>query len=102
MHAATGSAGGLWVRAGAAAGASSAPRPLTCLTPARHHHPCRCANDCGYCGIRKHQRDVVRYTMPRDEVVKAAKWAFENKMGTLMLQARARARAWRGTSLRVH
>jgi hypothetical protein len=28
-----------------------------------------CANDCGYCGIRKHQRGVRRYTMPIDEVV---------------------------------
>lgn len=26
--------------------------------------------------------------MPREEVIQAAKWAFQNKMGTLMLQAR--------------
>lgn len=49
-----------------------------------------CANDCGYCGIRKHQRDVVRYTMPREEVVEAARWAFDNRMGTLMLQVTGR------------
>jgi hypothetical protein len=28
-----------------------------------------CANDCGYCGIAKHQGGVARYTMPIDEVV---------------------------------
>lgn len=46
-----------------------------------------CENDCGYCGIRKHQRDVYRYTMPEEEVVEVARWAFENRMGTLMLQS---------------
>jgi len=28
-----------------------------------------CANDCGYCGIRKHQKGVRRYTMPIHEVL---------------------------------
>jgi biotin synthase-like enzyme len=28
-----------------------------------------CTNDCGYCGIRKHQKGVRRYTMPVQEVV---------------------------------
>uniref|UniRef100_A0A6T8S9D1 Radical SAM core domain-containing protein n=1 Tax=Chlamydomonas leiostraca TaxID=1034604 RepID=A0A6T8S9D1_9CHLO len=46
-----------------------------------------CQNDCGYCGIRKHMHDVKRYTMPVSEVVEVAKWAFENKLGNLMLQA---------------
>jgi len=47
------------------------------LSPPLHKQPDRgivefsnvCQNDCGYCGIRKHQRDVVRYTMPENEVV---------------------------------
>jgi hypothetical protein len=30
---------------------------------------------------------VKRYTIPIDEVVEVAKWAFENRMGTLMLQS---------------
>ncbi len=47
-----------------------------------------CANDCGYCGIRKHMPGVKRYTIPVPEVVEAAKWSFENKMGTIMLQVR--------------
>lgn len=46
-----------------------------------------CENDCGYCGIRKHQRRARRYTMPRDEVVEVAEWAFRHRMGTLMLQS---------------
>jgi hypothetical protein len=46
-----------------------------------------CENDCGYCGIRKHQRRARRYTMPRDEVVEVAEWAFSHRMGTLMLQS---------------
>jgi 2-iminoacetate synthase ThiH len=46
-----------------------------------------CQNDCGYCGIRKHMGGVKRYTIPIDEVVEVAKWAFENRMGTLMLQS---------------
>ncbi|PSC71854.1 iron hydrogenase assembly [Micractinium conductrix] len=46
-----------------------------------------CENDCGYCGIRKHQRRARRYTMPADEVVEVADWAFKHRMGTLMLQS---------------
>lgn len=46
-----------------------------------------CENDCGYCGIRKHQRRARRYTMPREEVVEVAEWAFKHRMGTLMLQS---------------
>lgn len=46
-----------------------------------------CTNDCGYCGIRKHMPSVKRYTIPIPEVVEVAKWAFENRMGTLMLQS---------------
>ena len=51
--------------------------------------PCHqvCENDCGYCGIRKHQRRARRYTMPRDEVVEVADWAFRHRLGTLMLQS---------------
>ncbi len=52
------------------------------------HPPCQvCENDCGYCGIRKHQRRARRYTMPREEVVEVAEWAFKHRMGTLMLQS---------------
>ena len=46
-----------------------------------------CQNDCGYCGIRKRQPGIHRYTMPVDEVVECAKWAHAHGMGTLMLQS---------------
>ncbi|KAL4448101.1 hypothetical protein ABPG75_005320 [Micractinium tetrahymenae] len=46
-----------------------------------------CENDCGYCGIRKHQRRARRYSMPKQEVVETAEWAFRHRMGTLMLQS---------------
>jgi len=52
-----------------------------------------CANDCGYCGVRKHAPPdessglpLQRYTMPEDEVVEVAKWAHGHGIGTLMLQ----------------
>jgi len=45
-----------------------------------------CQKDCMYCGIRKH-RQVPRYTMPRDEILQMAMWAFEHGYGTLMLQS---------------
>ena len=59
-----------------------------------------CENDCGYCGIRKHQRRARRYTMPADEVVEVADWAFKHRMGTLMLQVGAAA-GWRVAGGRV-
>ena len=46
-----------------------------------------CQNDCGYCGIRKRQPGIRRYTMPADEVVACATWAHAHGMGTLMLQS---------------
>jgi len=46
-----------------------------------------CQNDCGYCGIRKHMHEVKRYTMPQEEVVEVARWAFNNHLGNLMLQS---------------
>eukprot|EP00808_Paulinella_micropora_P007778 g3523.t1 len=47
-----------------------------------------CANDCAYCGIRKHAppESLKRYTMPVSEVVEMARWAFEHGIRTLMLQ----------------
>ena len=46
-----------------------------------------CEFDCYYCGVRKHQPRTWRYTMPVDEVVGVAEWAFQHEMGTLMLQS---------------
>eukprot|EP00123_Amoebidium_parasiticum_P018355 comp24177_c0_seq5/m.44229 comp24177_c0_seq5/g.44229 ORF comp24177_c0_seq5/g.44229 comp24177_c0_seq5/m.44229 type:complete len:649 (-) comp24177_c0_seq5:19-1965(-) len=45
-----------------------------------------CQKDCFYCGIRKHQK-VHRYSMPKEEIVESAMWAYERKFGSLMLQS---------------
>ena len=52
-----------------------------------------CANDCGYCGVRKHApRDadtglpLRRYTMPLAEIAEVARWAHGHGIATLMLQ----------------
>jgi len=46
-----------------------------------------CENDCGYCGIRKYQPNVHRYSMSKEEILDVAMKAFDLKMGTLMLQS---------------
>ncbi len=47
----------------------------------------RCAKDCFYCGIRRSNRHVQRYTMAEDEIVGAAKWAHESGYGSVVLQS---------------
>ena len=49
--------------------------------------PLSCINDCSYCGIRRKQPGIKRYTMPPGEVVDVARWAHAHSMGTLMLQS---------------
>lgn len=46
-----------------------------------------CALDCGYCGIRRSNTHVKRYTVSPDAVVKAAKWCAEVHYGSLVLQS---------------
>lgn len=46
-----------------------------------------CVKDCGYCGIRRHQRGVHRYVMKDSEIVDVALWAFDHGYGSLMLQS---------------
>ena len=45
-----------------------------------------CQKDCNYCGIRKHMQ-VPRYTMPKEEIIEQAIWAYENHFGSIMLQS---------------
>ncbi|KAF0983418.1 hypothetical protein FDP41_010483 [Naegleria fowleri] len=45
-----------------------------------------CQKDCKYCGIRKHMK-VPRYTMPKEEIIEQAVWAYENHFGSIMLQS---------------
>lgn len=46
-----------------------------------------CRKDCYYCGIRKSNEDVKRYSMTSQEIVDAAMWAYKNKYGSVVLQS---------------
>ncbi len=46
-----------------------------------------CSKDCHYCGIRSGNPNVRRYTICRDEVIAEAKWCFEQRYGSIVLQA---------------
>lgn len=45
-----------------------------------------CAKNCYYCGIRRDNKKVERYTITNDEVLEAAKFAFEKNYGSIVLQ----------------
>lgn len=54
-----------------------------------------CAKNCYYCGIRSGNSNVNRYTISREEVLAEAKWCFEQRYGSIVLQAGERSdRAW--------
>ena len=46
-----------------------------------------CEKDCHYCGIRKGNAKVRRYTMSADEIVREAEWSFRAGYGSLVLQS---------------
>ncbi len=46
-----------------------------------------CAKDCLYCGIRKSNKLVVRYTATDDEILAACRFAWENRFGSVVLQS---------------
>ncbi len=45
-----------------------------------------CAKDCLYCGIRKSNKNVTRFKMNENDIVKSALWTYENNYGSLVLQ----------------
>lgn len=45
-----------------------------------------CAKDCYYCGIRKGNRKVERYNLSDEEILDGARFAYENRYGSLVLQ----------------
>ncbi|NCA84450.1 MAG: [FeFe] hydrogenase H-cluster radical SAM maturase HydE [Clostridia bacterium] len=47
----------------------------------------RCAKNCFYCGVRRGNRNVKRYTLADEEVIEAALLAHRNNFGSLVLQA---------------
>lgn len=46
-----------------------------------------CACDCLYCGIRRSNREVERFTLEEDEVLDSAAWCAEAGYGSLVIQA---------------
>ena len=46
-----------------------------------------CAKDCYYCGIRRGNPNVKRYQLSEDDVVRMARWSFEQDYGSLVLQS---------------
>jgi biotin synthase len=54
----------------------------------------RCAKNCFYCGVRKDNKNIERYTLTDDEVIEAASLAREKQFGSLVLQSGERNDAW--------
>jgi biotin synthase len=46
-----------------------------------------CGKDCLYCGIRKGNKNVTRYSLSDDEILQAARFAWENRYGSIALQS---------------
>jgi len=50
-----------------------------------------CKKDCYYCGIRRSNKNVSRYELGERQVIEAAKYAFDNKFGSVVLQSGERS-----------
>ncbi len=46
----------------------------------------RCAKNCYYCGIRRDNDKVNRYFISDDETLEAARFAYENRYGSIVIQ----------------
>lgn len=46
-----------------------------------------CSKDCLYCGIRKGNRNLKRYNLGDDEILAAARFAYDRNYGSLALQS---------------
>lgn len=46
-----------------------------------------CVKNCDYCGIRKDNKTVERFSLEKEDIVKSAKWAYDNKYGSMVLQS---------------
>lgn len=46
-----------------------------------------CTKNCYYCGIRKGNAEFERYTISLEEALAEAKWCFEQRYGSLVIQA---------------
>jgi biotin synthase len=46
-----------------------------------------CGKDCLYCGIRKGNKNLNRYSLTDDEILEAARFAYVNRYGSIALQS---------------
>ncbi len=46
-----------------------------------------CRKDCLYCGIRNSNKEVLRYDLTDEEIIDAARFAYENRYGSVVLQS---------------
>jgi len=46
-----------------------------------------CGKDCLYCGIRKGNKNLQRYSLSDDEILAAARFAYVNRYGSIALQS---------------
>jgi biotin synthase len=46
-----------------------------------------CSKDCLYCGIRKGNKNLERFNLTDDEILVAAKFAYNNRYGSIALQS---------------
>lgn len=46
-----------------------------------------CGKDCYYCGIRRSNKEAQRYTISDEQILDAARFAFENNYGSFVMQA---------------
>jgi biotin synthase len=46
-----------------------------------------CSKDCLYCGIRKGNKNLTRYNLTDEEILAAARFAFDNNYGSIALQS---------------
>jgi len=46
-----------------------------------------CGKDCYYCGIRKSNREVRRYDLTDEQILEAARFAYENRYGSFVMQS---------------
>ncbi len=54
-----------------------------------------CSKNCHYCGIRSGNRNVQRYQISKEEVLSEARWCWEQRYGSLVIQAGEREdKAW--------
>jgi len=46
-----------------------------------------CRKNCFYCGIRKDNQNLTRYSMGLNEIVESARWAYDAGYGSVILQS---------------